>query len=209
VNVRREYTTVPAPSADWSTAGPCSHAVQFYENDGHLLDLLMRFAGPALVAGDVAIVIATKPHRDGLTKRLRANGLDIDVPRRQGRFIALDAAATLARFCSGNAINPQAFHEVIGGILEKIAGAGERRRIVAFGEMVALLWADGRGEAAIQLEQLWNDLGRRYAFSLCCAYPMHGFGHGHAATFMKICAQHSHVFTVARANPGRALAASR
>ena len=209
MNVRREYTTAAAPSADWSTVGPCSHAVQFYENDGHLLDLLMRFAGPALVAGDVAIVIATRPHRDGLTKRLRANGLDVDVPRRQGRFIALDATATLGKFCRDGVIDPQAFHEVIGGLMDKIAATGERRRIVAFGEMVALLWAGGRAEAAIQLEQLWNDLGRRYAFSLCCAYPMHGFGHGHAAAFMKICAQHSHVFAAARANSAAALAASR
>ena len=89
VNVRREYALPHGPPADWSTAGECSHAVQFYETDGHLLDLLTRFVGTALVSGDIALVIATKPHRDGLNKRLKANGLDIGVPREQGRFIAL------------------------------------------------------------------------------------------------------------------------
>lgn len=189
----------PRPT-DWSSAGECSHAVQFYETDGHLLDLLTTFVGTALVSGDVALVIATKAHRDGLTKRLKANGLDASVPRDQGRFIALDAQATLDKFSRDGAVDPQLFDQVVGGLMDKARSRAGSRRIVAFGEMVALLWAQGRGESAIQLEQLWNDLATRYEFSLCCAYPMQGFGNRHAAPFMKICAQHSHVFTVARGN---------
>src|SRR4051812_14568913 len=152
VNVRREEKISPTRPADWSTAGDCSHAVQFYETDGHLLDLLTPFVGTALVSGDVALVIATKPHRDGLNKRLKANGLDISVPREQGRFIALDAAATLEKFAPNGVIDAQLFQETVGALMEKAQGIGDRRRIVAFGEMVALLWAQGCGESAIQLE---------------------------------------------------------
>ncbi|MDP9275804.1 MAG: MEDS domain-containing protein [Chloroflexota bacterium] len=40
-----------------------------------------------------------------------------------------------------------------------------------FGEMVALLWAEGDRNGALVLEELWNDLTRRLSFPLLCAYP--------------------------------------
>jgi hypothetical protein len=183
-----------APLADWSSVGPGAHAVQFYSNDGHLLDLLTRFVGTALIGLDAAVVIATKAHRDGLTRRLRARGFDVSVPRGEGRYLALDAPTTLAKFTRDGHLDRELFRQVIGEAI--VAASAPGRRIAAFGEMVALLWAAGRHESAIQLEQFWNELAREHAFSLCCAYPIHGFGNRHAAPFMKICAQHTHVFTV-------------
>ena len=188
-------------AADWSSVGAHGHAVQFYQTDGHLLDLLTRFIGTALVTGDVGIVIATKSHRDGLAKRFKSRGLNVNVARKQGRFVALDAAATLSRFMIDGRPDEQRFRDVIGGLLQDVASRGERRRIAAFGEMVALLWAEGKAESALELEEMWNELAKEHAFCLCCAYPMSGFGNTHAASFMKICAQHSHVFTVARQPP--------
>ena len=189
-----------AQPADWSSIGAKGHAVQFYPTDGHLLDLLARFIGTALVTGDIGIVIATREHRDGLTRRLKSRGFDVGVARRQGRYLALDARETLASFMRDGKPDVALFRDVVGGTIEKLVSRGERRRIAAFGEMVALLWAAGKPEAAIELEQMWNDLATQYDFALCCAYPMKSFGNGHAASFMKICAQHSHVFTVAHAH---------
>jgi hypothetical protein len=176
------------PSTDWSVVGPRGHAVQFYRTDGQLFDLLTRFIGTALVVGDAAIVIATRAHRDGLAKRLRARGME----------------ATLARFTRDGRIDPALFQQVVGGVMAAAARGSARRRVVAFGEMVAVLWSEGRHESAIQLEQMWNDLAHEHEFALCCAYPMSGFGNRHAAPFMKICAQHSHVFTVQQAGDATA-----
>ena len=68
-------------------------------------------------------------------------------------------------------------------------GAGRR-----FGEMVALLWADGNYDAAIRLEELWNDLQETYSFSLFCSYPMNGFGgEALAKPLSDVCAGHSQV----------------
>jgi hypothetical protein len=186
-----------ATPADWSSVGTHGHAVQFYQTDGHLLDLLTRFIGTALVTGEVGIVIATKAHRDGLAKRFHARGLNLNVARKEGRFVSLDAAAMLARFMIKGRPDESRFRDVIGGLLQDVALRGEHKRIAAFGEMVALVWAEGRAESALELEEMWNTLSNEHAFCLCCAYPMSGFGTRHAAPFMKICAQHSHVFTVA------------
>jgi hypothetical protein len=205
---RADLTPSITRAVDWSTAGACRHAVQFYASDGHLLDLLTRFVGMTLVSGDVALVVATKPHRDGLAKRLKTNGLDIDVPREQGRFVALDAETTVGKVSEAGAVDAALFQQFFGGIMD-VLQAGNRRRIVAFCEMVALLCAQSRAESAIQVERFWNDLALRHHFSLCCGYPMNGFGNRHAAVFMKICAQHSHVFTVPDATRSPAAAADR
>src|ERR687898_1110840 len=93
--------------------------------------------------------------------------------------------------------DPGLFGELVSGMLADAskAAAGGRGRIAAFGEMVALLWAGGKIDAALELEELWNKMAEQYSFSLCCAYPMSGFlGNPHAAPFLKICALHSHVF---------------
>src|SRR5271154_5180249 len=69
-----------------------AHAVQFYGEDGFLLDELSRFIGTSLGAGEGAVVIATKEHREGLARRLKAFGLDTSSAVLQGRYVALDAA---------------------------------------------------------------------------------------------------------------------
>ncbi|HEY6374646.1 MAG TPA: PAS domain S-box protein, partial [Edaphobacter sp.] len=71
---------------------------------------------------------------------------------------------------------------------------GETRRVAVFGEMVALLWTDGQFEAAIQLEQLWNQLARTHSFQLHCVYPLNQFSNEQdGEKLLEICAQHSHV----------------
>jgi signal transduction histidine kinase len=190
--VPRDDVSSPEPVAHWV------HSVQFYGEDSSLLDELSRFIGAELVAGDAAVVIATKAHRDGLAQRLQSRGFDTATAVEQGRYIVLDATETLARFMRDGWPDAELFTDVIGSVLGQAAAAGRRtRRIAAFGEMVALLWADGNAEAAVRLEQLWNDISRTYPLSLRCAYPMSSFNReDHGDSFLKICAEHSHVIPV-------------
>ncbi len=76
----------------------------------------------------------------------------------------------------------------------KQAVRSEQPAVAAFGEMVALLWNEGKADAAIRLEQLWNDLANSHAFTLRCAYSMNDFPRGdHRESFSKICECHSDV----------------
>ncbi len=114
----------------------------------------------------------------------------------QGRFIALDARQTLDTFMVDGSPSEQRFSDVVGGIIARAAASarGERPRVAIFGEMVALLWADGKAEAAIRLEQYWNNLARTRSFSLFCAYPMSSFKREEdTASFLKVCNEHSAV----------------
>jgi hypothetical protein len=195
----------------WSSVGDEGHGVQFYSDDTVLVDVLSGYVGTALITGDASVVFATPAHRDALARCLRARGLDVEVARAAGRYLAFDAADTLGSLLSDGWPDTVRFRTTVGGVLAQAAAAvgGERPRIAVFGEMVALLWAAGQYQPAIRLEELWNDLAETYAFSLCCAYPMEYFKTPtDAAPFLKVCAQHSHVFPAERRAKRRAGAPS-
>ncbi len=191
-----EVTDVSDALAAWRESDQHAHIVQFYERDDFMVTEVGRFIGTAIGAGDSGIVIATKPHRDGIAQQLTSHGLNVTMAIAQGRYLALDAAETLAKFMITGQPDRERFTSVIGEVLERARTAAGREgaRVAAFGEMVALLWAEGKRDAAIQLEQLWNSLAETHSFSLHCAYPMKGFSRrDHSEPFLKICAEHSSV----------------
>ncbi len=180
-----------------SATHKAEHIVQFYQDDKFLIDAVSGFVGSALAAGDAALLIATGAHREGVELVLKKRGLEIGQAARQGRFITLDATDTLSKFMVDGLPDAQRFEAVIGNPLAQAASsvARERRRVVAFGEMVNVLWATGNYDAALRLEQLWNRLAEQHSFSLLCAYPIAGFNSSkHTDAFLKICAEHSAVF---------------
>ncbi|HZR28597.1 MAG TPA: PAS domain S-box protein [Terriglobales bacterium] len=194
MSTSRNYAAAVNPKPDGFEHS--SHVVQFYEDDSQFLEKLSRFIGSALGAGDAAVVIATPAHRDGLAQRLHARGLDMTFAVQQGRFISLDAAETLTRLLVNDWPDAKRFAEIVGGVIEQAQATeqGKQQRVVAFGEMVALLWAEGKHDAALHLEQLWNDLAKTHSFTLCCGYPMAGFSEeSHTELIQKVCAEHSHV----------------
>jgi len=174
---------------------PEVHGVQFYREDSALLDTLSLSIGTSLVAGDSAIVIATKAHREDLASRLKIRGLDPALVIAQGRLLLLDAHETLARFTINGLPDEACFAQSMGPLIDRLSTAalGPNRRVTAFGEMVAVLWADGKRQAALQLEQLWNQLAVTHPFDLHCAYPIDLFAHSDSESIRQICAEHSHV----------------
>ena len=199
MSIGHSVTTQATPIGHQANLNSPRHSVQFYEADAFLLNDLSRFVGSALGAGDIGIVIATKAHRDELARQLKARGLDVALATKQGRYVSLDASETLSKFMVDGRPDAERFTNLIGGVISRATAASknERPRIAAFGEMVALLWAEDKYEAAIQLEQLWNDLAQTFSFDLLCAYPMTSFRQvGDSDRIEEICATHSHVIPV-------------
>jgi len=140
--------------------------------------------------------VATEQHRNGLLQWLSARGLDVAGLIEEKRFVGLDAAQMLTTFMVNGWPDEKKFVEVVGEVLANAIAAlrCENARVAVFGEMVALLWAEGKVEAAIRLEQLWNNLARSRSFSLLCAYPMSGFKREEdAELLLKVCSEHSTV----------------
>jgi len=190
-----------------------THAVQLYEDDAFLTAILTRVVGDGLEAGDAVVVIATARHREALAAQLVADGVDVEAASDEERYIALDAADTLACFMVDGAPDPVRFAVLIGRTLDRAANATVHGRVRAFGEMVALSWTEGKRDVALALEGLWNvERRKRRGFSLLCAYPLAVFGTcDDTARFAAMCRDHSHVAPTERyamlATPGERLRA--
>jgi anti-sigma regulatory factor (Ser/Thr protein kinase) len=168
------------------------HVVKFYEHDAELLDAVGPYLAAAIAAGEVAIVIATEAHRGALCGELGARGIDLARAGAAGSVFFLDAATTMASLMVDGQLDRDAFDEVIGGLLREACESG--RPVRAYGEMVALLWDAGNVLAAIELETLWNELGRELPFSLFCGYPAASVsGSKHAEALHAVCRLHSSV----------------
>lgn len=181
----------------------CEHFVQFYKNDSFLIDEVSNFIGPALQAGAAGIVIATRPHLNQLGQRLQQDVSPLHPVRfPAGAYLPLDAEATLARFMVNGWPDAARFNDVMEGIFRQ-APVSTCDRVLAFGEMVALLVGAGRFDAAMRLEELWNELAERLEFSLLCAYSMADFESDTDATaYQAVCAAHTRVWPAEEAATG-------
>jgi PAS domain S-box-containing protein len=177
----------------WSDSDATEHSVQFYETDEFLVDALRESVRASLAAGDACIVIATSSHREQLERRLWASDTEMAAHQARGAYTSRDASETLARFMVDGMPDPGRFADVVRTLIARASRSGRHVRV--FGEMVARLWMEGRHEAAIHLEELWNDLlAGPHPFSLVCAYPAQGFaGSTYVSLFAEICQRHSRV----------------
>jgi DNA-binding NarL/FixJ family response regulator len=173
-----------------------SHAVQFYSDDASLLLGFTGFIEAALSAENVVIVVATEPHRNALFQRLRANGVNIGAAIEQGKYIPLDVNDTLAAFMGNDLPDPVRFRKIVGDLLAGVAKGVKSSdpRIAACGECAPTLWAQGKAEAAVQLEHLWDEIARSGNINILCGYVLNSFQRNQESNvYERICAEHSAV----------------
>jgi anti-sigma regulatory factor (Ser/Thr protein kinase) len=137
-------------------------------------------------------VLASPGHARGFAARLEASGVALDGAIAEGAYRVLDADETLQQFLIDGRPDARLFDDVVGGLVRAAAASG--RPVCAYGEMVALLWDDGRVNAALELEALWNDLGLRVPFSLFCSYPSSAVARADQAELLsQVCCSHTAV----------------
>lgn len=185
-------TAFPRSPIFWGEISPCEHALHIYGDDAIFMDVLEGFIAGGLAGGEAAIVIATPAHLEGLEARLAAHGMDLAGARRDRRYLDLPAERILRDFMVDGWPDEERFFRVITTLLDQARRDG--RRVRAFGEMVAILWAQGHAAATVRLEHLWSKLCKRERFPLFCAYPKAGFTGDPTRSLRELCATHSRVF---------------
>jgi len=165
------------------------HGVCFYEDSPSLARTVARFIGEGLAARQTAVLVATAKHGATIGNQLTATGVDIQQRIDQGELLMFDADEVLDRFMVGDRPDAQRFEDTINPIVDKAAGV--RKRLVRiYGEMVDVLWGNGREDAALSLETLWHQFIAGRKCSLLCGYSSSVCtGEG----FNSICDRHSHV----------------
>lgn len=160
------------------------HAVQFYDDDRALVQTVAAFLTDALVQGGRGIMIGTRPHRDGVRRALGRSAAR--------NVLFLDAAQVLEAFMVDGRPDAARFEAAVAPVLARAQEGGGP--VAAFGEMVALLVADGDTEAALRLERLWDEWIVEHRFRLLCAYPLDLFGANEDGNrFLRVCDAHPQV----------------
>lgn len=170
------------------------HIVQFYEGDDFLSRVVAQFLAEGVRTRGPLLLIATKPRVSAVLDRLSTRGskLDVEGALESGTLTILDARETLEGFIVHGAPDERLFHSHVGGVVRGRIQARARLRV--YGEMVDLLCREGRLEAAIRVEELWNELARGCRLSRLCTYSMENFRTGtHSLSFERVCELHTRV----------------
>src|SRR5688572_7627795 len=170
-----------------------SHMVQIYRDPATLRNTVSHYLSDGFRNGESAAVIATEDHWNEFRRGLKERGHDLERIEREGRLAVLDARATLDSFMRQGMPEEALFHQTISPVLTTLSSGGTPN-IRAYGEMVSLLWSNRQFDAAVRLEELWNDLAESWNFTLLCAYQGDALApefHGRLAH--GVFQQHSHM----------------
>lgn len=189
--------TVPSPYPVRVPAGKlehpdCGHAVQFYADEVVFFEELADFIRSVLRTGEPVILVVTEEHSNLIQKMLKDKACDSE----RNPLLLLDVDSTMDRFMVDNQPDPMRFRDLMHRSLARARGGYGRheQRVTIFGEIVAVLWSRGNAKAALELEEMWNDLARTERFSLICGYPARLFeGSEHWDSFARVCGSHSAV----------------
>ena len=147
------------------------HFAQLHRDRQGLAASVGLFVETGLRRGNAVVVIATREHTELFQDSMRDSDLDPVLFQKAGQLVMLDAHACLSTFMRAGMPSWDDFRQALGGVLERVRAFG-RGTTRAYGEMVNVLWQEGKPEAAIRLEEYWNELARLYPFSLFCSYML-------------------------------------
>jgi hypothetical protein len=164
------------------------HFVQLYEELDPLAEAVAQYVDAGLRRGEAAILIVTPEHRLAFLSKF-----DFHQALSGGSLKLLDAERTLERFMANGMPEWSAFHRIVGGLIAELRL--QYPAVRAYGEMVDVLWQRGSRDAAIRLEEYWNELGALQTFSLFCAYRMSALdSDAYGGPLESVCRTHTHLF---------------
>ena len=182
----------PLPSPASTNEISRGHEVEFYSDDEAFVVGFADRIEAVLEAGNALIVVATESHLNNLIPRLQERGVDIAAAIEQGHYLALDVSDTLSIFMGDELPDPVRFFRVVDELIAAAARStsGEKSRITICGECASILWAQGKADAAIRVEQFCNQLTKRYGMNILCGFSLSRFDREEdKQVFHKICSE--------------------
>jgi hypothetical protein len=187
-----------SPATSWrkllADPGEDGHIVQLYQDDEFYGEAISHFAAEGLVRGESIILVATKPHWQSISRRLRGKGFDPEALFRDGQLTLLDADATLPKFMAGEVPDGNLFKPLAKQTIAKARAGGKFPRVRWWGEMVNVLYVDGNTGGSHRLEELFDEVAHEESIAIFCSFLMDKFDPKiYDEAFGNVCRTHSHV----------------
>jgi signal transduction histidine kinase/ActR/RegA family two-component response regulator len=185
-------TTRASPTLD-DLDGP-GHQAQFYDAVADILQTAGEFLVEGLRVGEPILVIATGVSREALSQWIAAEGFDSVMLEQTGMITMVDAEEVRALLAS-RGLDEALFQRHFGALVEERVHRSPHGRVRVYGEVADLLWQAGETDAAVWLEEMWNQIPP-HTFSLLCGYAARCFDN--EADMRRVCAPHTHVLPADR-----------
>jgi len=139
------------------------------------------------------LLVASQTNRERVYSQL-AESRGFEAAVSEGRYQPLDADQVIESFMLGGELNRDRFMQIAQSAVSQAASASKAkgRRVVACGECAPLLLSRGYKEAAIQVEQMWNEVSKEQPVDILCCYPLATVKtREDSSVLQQICAEHS------------------
>jgi MEDS: MEthanogen/methylotroph, DcmR Sensory domain len=149
---------------------PGRHIAQLHNDPENLAQSAFEFLEGGLRRGNSVVAIATEANGERLKARLTEARFHLGALERSGQLRFVDAAELLAEVMVDGAPVRATFLTAVRTILDRAHIYGRGTRV--YQDLAGLLWQDGKPQAAIQIEDLLNEVGRTMPLALYCGYVM-------------------------------------
>jgi hypothetical protein len=144
------------------------HLLYFFEKENFAGETVAAYLERGLIAGERILIIAVAAHAREIVTALEARGWkDLG----EDRLHVCDADEGLSRIMAGGMPDPARFRSLLGEFLAQRPGVPVR----AYGEMSDVLHLRGNPEAALAVEDLWEEVLRQQPIGLLCAGTIDAF----------------------------------
>jgi len=170
------------------------HHVVFCSSDAVLVGAFSRFIAGELREGNAVVAVVTRAHEQSLQSSLEASRVDVALAIREQRYLPVNVNELLAKAMVNGCPDPLRYLDAAGDLLADITRRATDRhaRVAACGEGTSLFWRDGRVDAAIQLEHLWDEIAKSRGMDILCAFPLTARD-GSVRAMRSLCAEHTAV----------------
>ena len=173
-----------------------AHTVHFRSSDASFHDGVVEMLLATLARGEMTAVIGTGDLRTGIARGLNDAGCDVSAMRAKGDYLEFDAADAIGQIMRNGRPDKDELATMVDGLerLRLSRATNGRSRITIFGEMGGLLLQDGNFDAAVQLEQTWDELTGTLPYFTICSYATRMLQpEQHPDTWSAVCAEHTAV----------------
>lgn len=170
-----------------------NHIIKVFRHQSGKIKSITQYITDGLNDNEAVAIIARPFLRKALIDFLVTQGVDVQSCKDQGKIKFFDAEFLLSSLWFDDGIDAEAFEKFVSDPLRVMKQKQKYDKIRIFSEMVNLLWQKGAYAEAMQLEDSWNALFKKFEFSLLITYSLN---HLDPSTFdealEQICRYHPH-----------------